>query len=84
LSPPWVKSAVLTARRSLPVYPDKQTFSVSVGMSQRGHNRTHALQQTGLLNHLVGASNDRRWDCEPKGLSGSEIDDQLELRWLHR
>jgi hypothetical protein len=50
--------------------------------SLMGHNRTLAPQQTGLLNHLVGASNDQRWDCEPKGLSGSEIDDQLELRWL--
>jgi len=25
----------LTVRRSLPVYPDKQTFLVSVGMSQK-------------------------------------------------
>jgi hypothetical protein len=25
----------LTLRRSLPVYPDKQTFLVSVGMSQK-------------------------------------------------
>src|SRR6266436_6180672 len=33
--PSWVKSAVLTVGRSLPVYPDKQTFSESVGMSQR-------------------------------------------------
>jgi len=40
------------------------------------------LRLAHLLNHLVGASNDQRWDCEPKGLSGSEIDDQLELRWL--
>src|SRR5260370_36739765 len=27
--------AILTVRRSLPVYPDKQTFSEPVGMSQR-------------------------------------------------
>ena len=26
-------------RRSLPVYPDKQTFSVTLGMSQRCHKR---------------------------------------------
>jgi len=31
---PWVENAVLTLRRRLPVYPDKQTFSVSVRMSQ--------------------------------------------------
>src|SRR5262245_8626711 len=37
---------VLTARRPLPIHPDEPTFSVSVGMSQKGpclkgdHNRT--------------------------------------------
>jgi hypothetical protein len=30
-----VNRVVPTVRRSLPVYPDKQTFSVPVGMSQR-------------------------------------------------
>jgi hypothetical protein len=30
-----VISAILTVGRSLPVYPDKQTFPESVGMSQR-------------------------------------------------
>jgi hypothetical protein len=30
----WVKSVVLTLGRPLPVYPDKQTFSQAVGMSQ--------------------------------------------------
>src|ERR1019366_5148687 len=29
------KSAVLTMRRPLPLYPEEQTFSVYVGMSQR-------------------------------------------------
>jgi hypothetical protein len=31
----WVNRVTLTARRSLPVFPDKQTFSGSVGMSQK-------------------------------------------------
>jgi hypothetical protein len=31
----WVKSAVLTVGGSLPVFPDKRTFSEFVGMSQR-------------------------------------------------
>jgi hypothetical protein len=35
----------LTVRRSLPAYPDKQTFSVSVGMSPRCQQETHALHQ---------------------------------------
>jgi len=34
-SPLWVLRVTLTVRRSLPVSPDKQTFSVSVSMSQR-------------------------------------------------
>jgi hypothetical protein len=55
--PRWVNRVILTARASLPVYPDKQTFSDSVGMSQRSHQRTHALQQTvASFNHLVGAT----------------------------
>ena len=35
-----VKSAVLTVGQSLPIYPDKQTFSETVGMSQMGQNQT--------------------------------------------
>jgi hypothetical protein len=31
----WVNRVILTMRRPLPVYPDKQTFSASIGMSQR-------------------------------------------------
>jgi hypothetical protein len=34
---------VLTERRALPVYPDKQTSSESVGMSQRCLIGGHAL-----------------------------------------
>jgi len=35
----WVNRVTLTLRRSLPLYPDKQTFSESVGMSQRCQRR---------------------------------------------
>src|SRR4030081_907794 len=38
--PVWVKSAVLAVRRSLPVCPDEQTFSESIGMSQTCHQET--------------------------------------------
>jgi hypothetical protein len=34
-TPFWVNRVVLTARRSLPVYPDERTYSEPVGMSQR-------------------------------------------------
>jgi hypothetical protein len=33
--PSWVKSAVLTVGRSLPIFLDQRTFSREVGMSQR-------------------------------------------------
>jgi hypothetical protein len=33
----WVKSAVLTVGRSLPIFLDQRTFSGEVGMSQRCH-----------------------------------------------
>jgi hypothetical protein len=36
----WAKSAVLTIGRSLPVYPDKQTYSESAGMSQTCQQQT--------------------------------------------
>jgi hypothetical protein len=39
-NPRWVKTrVVLTLDRSLPVYPDKQTFSASVGMSQKSQKQ---------------------------------------------
>jgi hypothetical protein len=51
------KDVILTGSRSLPIFPDQRTFLVSVGMSQRCHEETLALQQTALsLDHLVGAS----------------------------
>ena len=42
----WVKSAVLTVDRSLPVYPDQRTFQERSGMSQRCQQRTRHLTST--------------------------------------
>jgi hypothetical protein len=39
-------SRVLTTSRSLPVYPDDRTCSVSAATSQKCHFRTHASQQS--------------------------------------
>jgi hypothetical protein len=50
----WVICVDLGFVGSLPVYPDKQTFSAFAGMSQTGHVQTHAPQQKALFDHLVG------------------------------
>src|SRR2546430_2465188 len=44
--PRWVNRVVLTDGRSLPVFLDKQTFSESVGMSQKCQQETRAPQQS--------------------------------------
>ena len=44
---PGVNRVVLTVQRSLPVFPEKQTFSVSVGMSQKCHS-TKSLRDSPL------------------------------------
>ena len=41
------QSAVLTVRRPLPAFPNKQTFSGSVGMSQWCHEQTSADAEHG-------------------------------------
>jgi hypothetical protein len=53
----------LTLRRSLPVYPDKQTFLVSVGMSQKCQ-RTNPLRGSALR---AERSQWYRWSDEVSG-----------------
>src|ERR1700676_1232525 len=69
---PGVNRAVLTVRQSLPVFPDKQTCSKSIGMSQR-------CQQATSFDHVIGAGEQRRWHAEAERLRSLEIDNQVKL-----
>jgi hypothetical protein len=53
--------------------PRQRTCGDYFSMSVSCHNRTHAPQQTGLLNHLVSPSNDQRWDYEPRALAALRL-----------
>jgi hypothetical protein len=72
--PSRVNRVFLRVRRSLPVYPNKQTFHEMAGMSQRCQQRTHAAQQIeSLFDQLIGARDQLRgeryyiWDSELAG-----------------
>src|SRR5258707_661955 len=78
----WIIRVTLTLRRSLPIYPDKQTFLVTVGMSQKCQNRTHALRQKSFLfDHLVGQREQRGRHGEAERIRGLTINDEFELCW---
>ena len=61
----------LPSQRPLPIYPDEQTFSGFVGMSQ-----------TWSLNDWIGARQERWRKGQSDRLCGFQIDGQLERRGL--
>jgi hypothetical protein len=79
----WVNRVTSTVRRSLPVFPYNQTYPGVVAMSQMCQFRPHAPQQTAaLLDHHVGAGEQRRWHVNSERLGSLHIDDQFEMGWL--
>jgi hypothetical protein len=71
----WVNLVGLTLRCSLPVFPNKQTFSRSVGMSQRCQHQTS-------VDHLVRTA-DQRWrNCHTKCFGRLKVDAENEFSRL--
>ena len=59
--PLWVISGHVQCTRRCPLYRQKRTCAVQLGMSALCQKRTYAPQQTAFLfDHLVGASEQRR------------------------
>jgi hypothetical protein len=51
----WVKLRSPEAQPGGLLCPEEQTCSETIGMSQTCQKQTHALQQAGLFDHLVGS-----------------------------
>src|SRR5258708_7243750 len=81
--PLWVKSAGLTPRRPLPVYPNQRTLSDRPSWSVWCQERTmHGGKNASLLDHLIGGRQQCRRHGEAKRFRRLEVDDQFELRRL--
>jgi len=64
------------------VFPNEQTFSGAVDMSQRCQKQTHAPQQGDLFDHLVGAGKKGVRNLKAKRLGRLEIEIRSTARRL--
>ena len=56
---------------------------MTAGRAVECHEPTYAVQQRSILfDHLVGAQQYRRWNCDADRFRSLEIDDKLECGWL--
>src|SRR6266436_2229771 len=73
----WVNRVDLATSELLPLFPNEQTFSGSVGMSQTCQKpKWHAL-----FEHLVGASKQHRRNTQSNRSGRLEVDLQSESGW---
>jgi len=71
LGPPTTSAT----RAALPL----RTYPDHLVTSQKCHDRlTHRSNPLRLLDHFVGADQERRWDFQVKRLGGLEVDDEFE------
>jgi len=72
-------SGLITRQYRCPLYPQKRTSPGAVAMSALCQKQTHAAQQNGLFDHLVGASRQRRRYFDPQCFGSLEVDGELEV-----
>jgi hypothetical protein len=76
----WVRNRHFIEFDRRPLYPQKQTLELSRVMSALCQKRTYAVQQKGgLLDHLVGAQQNRLRHREAKPFCRVDVDSHVEF-----
>ena len=71
-------------RERCPLYPQKRTCAVQLGMSALGQKRTHKSQhRVSLFNYVIGNGKNVWRNGESKRFCGLQIDYKLKFGGLH-